>query len=384
MSIPDPELLPSQGTDDDDDVGISPLWPLNFLLRHRVVLVVTVVIGLALGVAEALARSPWYEASVSFVANPGTGRAAAGMAGPVGPIDQGDPFDYYSRILSSTVVTDAVLRTKITDGVTVRERVIGDEEAPDGRPGFERDFLTLAGARLDSSNRLRRWDVLAVMTVRVGWTDAQTAADLANAYVAALSDFDKNIRSTAAKKRREFIEAQVKETSGLLTKAEEALRLFREQNRLLTSTERDPFTGRSQGVPPLLELRQEQLQREVNVQAELYVSLKKSFEQARIAELDEGTSLVIIEAAVPPRFRTGQSRRGLVMLMGVVGLIVGLGLAVLFELRSRVDLNSPDGVEFAGHLATIRHEVVRVGARTVRALSAPNSASGHQESKHDV
>jgi len=279
---------------------------------------------------------------------------------------------------------DAVLETKLAGGETVRERIGGMNPPPDRPAGQARELLAAAGARLDSTNRLRRWDVLTVMTARAGWTDALTAADLANAYVAALADFDKRIRSAAAKKRREFIETQVGETAKLLTNAENELRVFRERNRLLGPAERDPLTGRSPAVPPQLELRQEQLQREVNVQAELYVTLKKSFEQARIAELDEATSLVIIEAAVPPRSRTGRSKRSTVLMMGIIGLVAGLALAAVFELRSRVDLNSPDGQEFAGHLATIRHDVARVGARTMGALSAPSPPAGQQESKHDV
>ncbi len=355
---------------------------LNFVLRHRVLLAVMVVAGLAVGVVQALVLTPWYQASVRFVLSPGAGRSAAGVAGELEQPDQGNPFDYYSTVLSSTVVMDAVLSNKLADGVTVSERLNVAGLPPGDRQAQLRERLAESKPRLETNNR--SWgDALPVLTLKVGWTDPRMAAELANRFVKALGDFDTDIRSAAATKRREFIEKQVDETSKALLKAEGDLRRFREQNRLLTSPEPVP-EGTTIAVPPQLELSREQMQREIDLQKNLYVVLKTSLQQARIAETDQASALVVIQAAFPPPSTSGGSRRSLVLIRGLIGLALGLGLAFLKEFRMNLDLNSPEAREFVEHLADIRSGLRRLPVPSVPRLSGRDLAEEPPEQKHDV
>lgn len=368
--------------DAGDEPGVSPLAALNFLLRHRGLLLGAVIVGLAIGLIQVLNQIPSYEASVRFVASAGNSRTAASLTGEAAVVEERDPLDYYSTVVTSTDVRDAVLDTKITGGVTVRERLAADAGSSGAQAGLAAQGLGAAGVRLDSTNRTRLWNVLPVFILRVAWPDPQLASDLANAYIDALAESDRRIRSAVARSRREFIEVQIEQTSKLLKKAEDDLRLFRDQNRLLAAG------GGTEGIrgtiPPQLELRREQLQREVTVQSEVYLVLKKGFEEARIAELDQAPGFVVIDRAVPPRSPSGRSRTMRVLFMGGVGLLLGLAGAGLAEVRRRADANSPEAREFSEHLAAIRQGLSRVVAWTTQPLSPPADGADPQETKHDA
>lgn len=371
-----PQADRSSGDVFDDDVTISPFGIANAILRQRRAIVALAGIGVALGLVAALQVVPRYEAVVRFVNSPSSVKAVAGVGDDMGLVQQRDPFDYYSSLLTSTDVLDKVLATPLPSGGTIADAVMQTSRAavPAGPEGLRRQ-LAGAGAKLEASTRSRTSTSFPVLSVRAGWTDPQMAADLANAFVAALAEYDQTIRSAAAKDRREFIANQIVETQNLLKAAEENLRTFRQRNRLLMVAE-SAAADTKRSVPPALELRRDQLQREVTVQSELYLTLKKGFEQARISELDEASPIVILDEAAPPRSRTGQSRSMLVLAGGFLGLVVGLAFAGVTELRRRADLSSPEAQEFVGQLVEMQRNLTSMKTKALGMLApeAPSAA----------
>jgi uncharacterized protein involved in exopolysaccharide biosynthesis len=348
-------------------ISISPLSVLNIALRHRKLLIMSAAIGLAGGVVYALLQPRTYEGVVRFVTAPGSTRMVAGVGGDLGPIQQRDPFDYYASVLTSTQVLDAVLATKLGDESTVRSHL---GLPPDADPQAARTALSASAVRLDASTRSRTAGSFPVLMIKASWSDPQMAADLANAFFKALQAYDQDIRSASAKERATFIGTQIDLTATRLKTAEDDLREFRQRNRLLMRAD----TGSGRGaipVPPELELRRDQLQREVTVQSELYLTLKKAFDQARIAELDEASGLVVIEEASPPVTPTGLARRRLAAGGCLIGFALGCVLVLVVEVRRRTDMNSPDAYEFAGHVADIRQDFTGIRARAAQALSPP-------------
>lgn len=373
---------PPQRTSDvvDDESTISPFLILNVILRHRRIIVLACAIGVVGGLVTAFLQVPRYEATVRFVTSPGTMRAVSGVGTDMSPVQQRDPFDYYTSVLSSAEVLDAVLATKRADGSLIRDHI----RIPTNQAGevAARRRLAAADVRLDSSTRTRTATTFPVLLIKASWGDAEMAADLANAFLDALADYDRRIRSSAAKERREFIGTQVEKTAESLKAAEDALRKFKEENRLLILPDKVPTgNGNTVVVPPQLELRRDQLQREVSVQSELYLSLKKAFDQARIAELDEASGLVVIERASPPRQAVGTGRRLIVMVGALLGLLAGGVLAVAFEVRRRADLSSPDAQEFTAHLAEIKQDFASVRAHVTQFIAPDDAASASSPSE---
>jgi uncharacterized protein involved in exopolysaccharide biosynthesis len=362
--------------DDDGDLNLSPFSVANFFLRRRRVLLVCLGLGVAFGLGWALTTSRIYQAEVLFVTTPGVTRAAGGLMSDLGPIQQRDPIDYYISVLGSSAVTASVLQAKATDGRTLRERL---GLAADASAHDVRTLLNRTQVQLVPSARARSALAVPVLTIKAGWTDADTAADLANAYYDALAKYDHEIRTTAARDRSVFIQKQVTETDTRLRDAEAALRIFKERNRLLTAPAPSSPDQRAT-VPPKLEEMRSQLQRNVDVQSELYLSLKKALDQASLAERDDASAMVLVERAFPPRVPSGGGRRQIVWFGMALGLLTGLGLAVLLELRHRADFSSRDGQEFVGHLNDIHRQMRDVLTRGARVLSPPaDPPESHQK-----
>src|SRR5205807_6017401 len=104
-----------------------------------------------------------------------------------------------------------------------------------------------------------------------------------------LADFNLHTRQTSAGEQRKFIEGRVATSEEQLRTAEEALRSFYERNRQWQSS-------------PQLRYEEQQLNRQVAVQQELYLNLRREYETARIEEVNNIPVVTIIDhPAVPGR-----------------------------------------------------------------------------------
>ncbi len=364
-----------QSYDDSDDVvTISPFAVAAVLLRGRRLLLGLALAGLAAGLAAALLRTPTYEAVAKFVTSQAAQAPAPGVGADLNPAQGRDPGDYYRNLLSSRAIQQAVLAHTLPNGETIASRI----GVPASDPAAGRARLLGAYARLESS---RSWTTSAfpVWMIRAEWTDPEVAADVANAYLEALRAHDLQIRSTAAGQRRSFVESRIEETGKALADAEAALRVFREENRLLLR----PVPREAAGTPPVpavVQQRHEQLQRDVQIQADLYLSLKKAFDSMRIAELSEASPLIVLDHAAPRRTPLGWSFETMVWLGLAAGLVVGLIVVAATELWRRVDLTTPDAHDLVGEWQDLRTEVRTLAARVSGpALEAPKPSTTPQK-----
>jgi uncharacterized protein involved in exopolysaccharide biosynthesis len=112
----------------------------------------------------------------------------------------------------------------------------------------------------------------AVLTMSIETREPQVSADILNNIIRAADIFIRTKRSTNASEQRKWIEARLVEVKADLSKAENALKDFREKNRSIS------------GSPQLL-LDQERLMREMQINSTMYVELKKQYELAKIEEI---------------------------------------------------------------------------------------------------
>ena len=99
---------------------------------------------------------------------------------------------------------------------------------------------------------------------------------------------------------------------GELDVAEENLRGFRERNLRI-------------GNAPRLLLEEGRLNRAVREQEEVYLTLRRQYELAKIEERRDVPVINVLDAAVVPSFRISPRRA----IMGILGLVIGgtLGIA---------------------------------------------------------
>jgi len=197
------------------------------------------------------------------------------------------------------------------------------------------------------------------IVVRVGDREPKRAADLANAYAEELDRYNRENRMTKGRRTRLFVEARLKDTRRGLEEAEEALREYGETHRTvalspdqLSAVEGAARLFASQaalevqmgvarqyasessaevrrlrrqldevnrliGGLPDLGLDVARLLRTVKIQEQVFALLSAQYEEARINEARDVTTVDVLDPAVPPERRVWP-RRGLLTALGFV------------------------------------------------------------------
>lgn len=184
-------------------------------------------------------------------------------------------------------------------------------------------------------------DRKGIMTLSVDATEPELAANVANALVEELVRYNQEERNSKAKENRIFVERRLEETERTLQHAEEELKSFRERNRRVE-------------LSPELQLESGRLQREVSLQNELFMTLKKQYELAKIEEIKESPVINVLDPAIAPLYKSKPRRKRSVVLSGVVGLIGGLGLAFVSEYFGNLVKDSESSERLRGIYGSLR------------------------------
>ena len=91
-----------------------------------------------------------------------------------------------------------------------------------------------------------------------------------------------------------------------LAEFEEVLKVFRERNRSIMES-------------PQLQLEMERLLREVEIQTQVYITLQRQYELARIDEVKETPSVVILDKGRPAVKKDQPKRKKIVILAMFIG-----------------------------------------------------------------
>ncbi|HWP37031.1 MAG TPA: GNVR domain-containing protein [Gemmatimonadales bacterium] len=188
-------------------------------------------------------------------------------------------------------------------------------EHPDLQVGVKR-LSGLVAARVDHQTN--------IVSLSVEARYPELAAAVANNLVAYLNDFNARTRQSQARQRRMFVEERVAEAQRDLGAAEDELRLFYERNRLWQQS-------------PQLAFEEGRLRRQVDIRKEIYLTLKREYETARIEEVNDAPVITILEEAIPPRERSAPKRAVLVMLAvlasSMVTVLWAFGAEYVAQLR---------------------------------------------------
>jgi uncharacterized protein involved in exopolysaccharide biosynthesis len=157
-----------------------------------------------------------------------------------------------------------------------------------------------------------------VLTINVTTTNPQLSAQVANFYLDCLDNFNQNQRKTNAGQNRQFIEKRLAETKSELGIAEDNLKTLRQRNLNYYSA-----------TDPELAMLNAQLQREVNVKSQVYLTLCQQYELASIQEKKELPVIQILDSAQPPTVKSGPARIKTTLIGFIMGLFAALALLAL-------------------------------------------------------
>lgn len=155
----------------------------------------------------------------------------------------------------------------------------------------------------------------SVVRLSVDSRYAGLSAAVANRLVEYLNEFNAQKRQSQARERRRFVEQRITSAEEELRTTESDLRAFYERNR-------------SWQQSPQLVFEEGRFRRQVEIRQEVYLTLKREFETARIEEVNDTPVITVIDPATSPQRRSRPQRRVMVMLAVVLGGFVGSVWAV--------------------------------------------------------
>jgi uncharacterized protein involved in exopolysaccharide biosynthesis len=153
---------------------------------------------------------------------------------------------------------------------------------------------------------------LVTITADAKW--ANLSAAIANRAVALVAELNGEQRRSRAREKRSFIQERTDSAQTALDTAERQLRVFYEQNRQWNSA-------------PTLVYEEGRLRRQVDLANELYLTVRRELETARIDEDNHVTLITVVDSAIPPRKELWPAWLPALATACVVGVLLGLMLA---------------------------------------------------------
>lgn len=321
----------------DDEIDLWALFQVLWNDRKRI-LQITAVVTL-MGVLYALLATPLYKSTITmYPAGSDSGSRLSqleGMASTFGfDMGSGDPSFHIPDIVHSRRIKTELIYHKWNSNKFEKPVNLIHYWEIDDTTGINLNPINWIKALFsleDKSNYSLKWeaDALEVLNERISVNEGRSglitvkilmeeptiAADMANTMYPAIVDFTVETHSHQARLNREFIEQRQIEVKEQLTGSEDALKEFRERNRSIMES-------------PQLQLEIERLMREVEIQTQVYITLQQQYELARIEEVKETPSVVILDAG-KPAVEKNRPRRGIIM---VFSLFCGVIISVLVVL----------------------------------------------------
>lgn len=312
---------PSRG----DPAEVSLVALLNVLLRRRRVAFGTPLLLMTVAAALSILLRPDEFAATSrfsLQGTPSSSAAAARLSGiaeqfgfVVGPAQGGASPAFYAELLRS--------RELLREAAETRYRFAGTEPG-DTIEGTILELYDLDGdtpeARLRAAIARLMEDVSVSIDVASGLLTLETVAPWPELAVALnrrllelIDDFNRRKQQSQARAEREFVEARLADAQRELEEAEGRLSDFLSRNRRIDGS-------------PELNFEMLSLERRVEVKQQIYVSLARSYEMARIAEVRESAVITVVE---PPEGSATPVGSGLVLNVAIA-LVFGGFIGVLF------------------------------------------------------
>jgi uncharacterized protein involved in exopolysaccharide biosynthesis len=316
------------------------VWLAGIISRWRLVL--WVMAGtLVAALLAVLILPPVWQAHASFVtagsnnskmasALSGGGSGLQGIASQLGVTPSSDPSEspnFYVSLIQSEELRRRLLKSRFQDprGKSPRDSAtlleILRPKSSDPQRQVELGIKTLGksiGTMFDLKTNLVQ------VTVDARWSEL--SAGIANRTIELVDAFNHEQRVSRARSKRLFVQNRLDSAKIELQNAEERQRFFYEQNRQWRSS-------------PQLTYEEGRLRRNSDVATDLFLTLQRQFETARLDEFNDAAEITVVDPAVPPR--KAQWPRYWILLAsalfigGILGVLVAGSAAILADWRGR-------------------------------------------------
>jgi tyrosine-protein kinase Etk/Wzc len=226
--------------------------------------------------------------------------------------------DFIAEVLKSREVLTATLDSPFRGAPGEAERPLLDILGVKGRTEAQRINRGLRKFEKAVKTRVDHSTGIVALTVQA--RNPELAASIANRMMVILNSFNLERRQSQSREQARFTGERLAQAEAELHQAEAAELRFLQANR--------EYRG-----APILEFERNRLQRAVDLKQEVYVSLAKAYDEARISEVRDTPVITIIDSAVAPDRRSAPKP----LLNGALGFLAGglLAFLLVFLLEQR-------------------------------------------------
>ena len=326
---------------------INLIQYVNVLLKRRWMIVLGTLICVVFAAIYSFKLSPVYTASAKFLPskNPEmTSRMGSLVGGGnIQSFSENVTSEYYTELLKSGPFLDRILaRTFFCQEAGVEMDLAAYYKIEAGNEIEKREFaLKAVRGNLEISTAR----TTQVITLSYSTGEPELSAAIVNAFLDELSIYNQDIRSSKATENRVFVEKQLKDVQKLLNGAED---------------QHASFMAKNKKVGADLQPELDRLIRSVKVQEEVYITLSKQLELAKIEEQEKKPMMEILESASPPLSKSGPKRKRNVILAGFVSLMLFVGLAFVLEFMSKINRKDEKYTEFFQNLDAVKNDFKRL------------------------
>lgn len=315
------ETIEQSAAGDSPEREVSLISVAVVLLRHRWLIIISALLSSFLFGLSGFSSKPLYTATATFTPRARSAASAGSAILQELGLGGGSSTAYYTDLIKSREILGPVVESKFsypTPVGTVTKSLIGIYNITDKRPRYARaEAIERLGSNMVAAAQLN-----GMMKLSVTSENPSLSATLAGRILRQLNQFNLATRQEQATSERQFIETQVFEASQRLRTAEDQLQTFLSENRNF-----------SQASSLSFEL--DRLRRNVGMRQELYTSLAKSLDEARIEEVRDSPVLTVIEPAEPPLLADKPSWPGRAILGVLTGLLLGSLIAFVHSYFAR-------------------------------------------------
>lgn len=300
-------------------------WVLS---RHRRLILGIPAVATVLTVLLSLLLPKRWTAEVSFVPEASSSlelpQGIGALAGELGfSLPSADPMsspDFYAAVMESRSLLERTLRTQFArpgnaDSAPLIRILEIEEETP-------RETMEAGVEWLRDHSSATVDDNTGAVQFSVELPDPDLAAAVTTYMVGLLNDFNQKTRNLRARERRKFTQARAAESQSDLEVAEDSLRDFLSRNRQFEYT-------------PQLLFERNRLERQVELRQEVYQTLRREFEIARIEEVNDTPVLTVVDPPVAPAKPSSPRPIRMGFVAGVLGLLLGVTLAFVLQYLER-------------------------------------------------
>lgn len=157
-----------------------------------------------------------------------------------------------------------------------------------------------------------------IIKINLATPYGELSAKLLNTVVANFDEYHRENIFKAAEENVKFIEKRLEEINNSLKNSENSLKVFSEENRRIEKS-------------PKLLLRRERLVREVKFNEELFITLKKEYELAKIQENRDASVIKVLDDAQPSGTPSWPKSKKILLLTLVCSFLLACVLAICFD-----------------------------------------------------